>query len=267
MVNIYAAPRARAAESKHCARVRSMQLGTHRVQYVLVLLSPSTSQRTAPGDLSQTMLLPIALALASAGSALASSSAYLGVAPVQPHAKQVNATTVVRTSTANLSAPVLSVTRIPLANVGTGAKVAALTFSFNNLFNTSTEPVEIEQSSLNLWSGTWDPSPLAAPLNGEFEPIKAGKVPCKPLNLLCRRLAGRLSIRRSGRLTSLCWLVYHRRIQSYRQSTRSRGAQPHQWIVCRAPKGMRRRLWQLQPRLHWLRLRHGRCWRSTGDGH
>jgi hypothetical protein len=118
------------------------------------------------------MLLPLALALAGTAGSVA---AFDGVAPI-PTGAAINATTtVIRTRSANLTAPVLSETRIPLAAEG----VSALTFSFNNLFNTSTEPVEIEKGTLNLWSGTWDPSPLAAPLNGEFEPVKAGKVPCE----------------------------------------------------------------------------------------
>mmetsp|Transcript_117762 Transcript_117762/g.165560 ORF Transcript_117762/g.165560 Transcript_117762/m.165560 type:complete len:233 (+) Transcript_117762:3-701(+) len=49
-----------------------------------------------------------------------------------------------------------------------------LTFSMNNVFNTSTEPLEMDSSTVNLWSGVWVVSPIAAPCNGEFKPLKAG---------------------------------------------------------------------------------------------
>ena len=73
-------------------------------------------------------------------------------------APQEGSTTIVRTVEGNFSATVQRVSRYPLPNATAAAtSVSALTFSFNNLFNTSTEPIEIEESTLNLWSGSWDP--------------------------------------------------------------------------------------------------------------
>ena len=72
-------------------------------------------------------------------------------------APQEGSTTIVRTVEGNFSATVQRVSRYPLPNATAAAtSVSALTFSFNNLFNTSTEPIEIEESTLNLWSGSWD---------------------------------------------------------------------------------------------------------------
>ena len=99
------------------------------------------------------VMLPITLALAITAAA---SDSFYGVAPVHRDAHAtplVGSSTIVRTSAGNFSATVQRVSRYPLPNATAAAGISALTFSFNNLFNTSTEPIEIEESTLNLWSG------------------------------------------------------------------------------------------------------------------
>eukprot|EP00038_Savillea_parva_P007045 m.167518 g.167518 ORF g.167518 m.167518 type:complete len:241 (+) comp12837_c0_seq1:37-759(+) len=58
--------------------------------------------------------------------------------------------------------------------VTTGDFMTQITFSYQNLFNSSTEPLQVDSTSVNLWSGLWAPSPMAPPCSGEFKPLKSG---------------------------------------------------------------------------------------------
>lgn len=72
---------------------------------------------------------------------------------------------------------VRATSRMSIPSVGAGGvPITSITFSFQNLFNTSTEPIEIVDSSINLWSGAWGPDPRSAPGNGEWKPVVAGAV-------------------------------------------------------------------------------------------
>ncbi len=119
------------------------------------------------------MLSAIVLTTAAVAGAT-SSTPYYGVAPVaaRPTAL-VGQTKIVHTpSNGSITATVKRVTRFALPSAKDGAGISALTFSFNNLFNSSTEGIGIDADSLNLWSGSWDPSPMDPPMSGQFPPLK-----------------------------------------------------------------------------------------------
>ena len=53
-----------------------------------------------------------------------------------------------------------------------GAALTGVTFSFLNQFNSTTEPIQFVDSSVQLFAGAWAPSPLAPPLSGSLPPVK-----------------------------------------------------------------------------------------------
>ena len=149
----------------------------------MVRLEPSEARSPADTD---TIPAPDALvphaprasamlaAIALTTAAVAGTPSFYGVPPVAARPTALVGTTqLVHTpSNGTITSTVKRVTRFTLPAAKDGEAISALTFSFNTLFNSSTGGIGIDASSLNLWSGTWDPSPLDPPMSGEFPPLK-----------------------------------------------------------------------------------------------